>query len=114
MSANDDGDVGYKKPPKSAQFQPGHSGNPNGRPKGRAGFYRDLIEALDELVDTPHGRRSKQRAVIDRIVDGALSGNTRSLQLLMAICAKLPKDAADEEGERSPEDADLIAENSTE
>ncbi len=29
-----DPEVGYGRPPKAAQFKPGQSGNPNGRPKG--------------------------------------------------------------------------------
>ena len=32
--ADDDYDVGYKKPPKTKQFKKGKSGNPGGRPKG--------------------------------------------------------------------------------
>jgi Family of unknown function (DUF5681) len=32
-----DYDVGYGKPPKTTQFQPGQSGNRRGRPKGAKG-----------------------------------------------------------------------------
>ena len=28
-------EVGYRRPPKASRFQPGRSGNPNGRPKRR-------------------------------------------------------------------------------
>lgn len=33
IEIEDDGKVGYGKPPKHSQFQAGQSGNPNGRPK---------------------------------------------------------------------------------
>ena len=37
-------DVGYGKPPASTRFQPGSSGNPKGRPKGK----RNRLPALNE------------------------------------------------------------------
>ena len=44
--ADDEYDVGYKKPPKRTQFKPGQSGNPRGRPKGTKNLKTDLAEAL--------------------------------------------------------------------
>ena len=35
IEIEDDGKVGYGKPPKHSQFQAGQSGNPKGRPKKR-------------------------------------------------------------------------------
>ncbi len=41
-------DVGYGKPPKSTQFKKGHSGNPNGRPKGSKNKVK-RVQVLDRL-----------------------------------------------------------------
>jgi hypothetical protein len=35
--------VGNKKPPLQFQFKPGQSGNPRGRPKGRAKYLTNLV-----------------------------------------------------------------------
>ena len=32
IADNDEGQVGYGKPPVHSRFKPGHSGNPKGRP----------------------------------------------------------------------------------
>jgi len=50
MSDEDDYEVGYKKPPKQHQFQPGQSGNPKGRPKGTKNLATDLAEELAETI----------------------------------------------------------------
>ena len=42
----DDYKVGYKQPPKTAQFQKGKSGNPRGRPKNARNLKTDLAEEL--------------------------------------------------------------------
>ena len=54
--ANDD-EVGYAKPPKDAQWKPGQSGNPHGRPKGRSDLLREAAAILSEPVTarTPDG-----------------------------------------------------------
>lgn len=45
-------DVGYRKPPKTSQFQPGRSGNPMGRPKGKAKAGVKLPELNEERLKT--------------------------------------------------------------
>ena len=42
--------VGYGRPPKEHQFQPGQSGNPFGRPKGARSFKSDLRDELGEVI----------------------------------------------------------------
>ena len=64
---NDSYDVGYKKPPKHEQFQPGESGNPKGKPKGAKDFKTELEEELQEKITIKESGKqkkiSKQRPV---------------------------------------------------
>ena len=52
-----DNEVGYAKPPKDAQWKPGQSGNPSGRPKGRSDVLQEAAAILSEPVTarTPDG-----------------------------------------------------------
>ena len=78
-----DYEVGYKKPPKATRFQPGQSGNPNGRPKGTKNLKTDLAEELQERIVLREGgeRRtvSKQRAMLKRLIERPFTATPRRL-----------------------------------
>lgn len=84
---SDDYDVGYGKPPKHTQFQPGKSGNPNGRPKGTKNFATDLAEELSETIVVSEGDKqqklSKQRAMIKSLTAMAMKGDARSIGIII-------------------------------
>lgn len=75
--ADDDGGVGYGRPPRHTQFQKGQSGNPQGRPRGTPSIKADLAAALGELIDIKENGRTrtvtKQRAVLDTLISSAIA-----------------------------------------
>jgi hypothetical protein len=107
----DSGPVGYKQPPKHFQFQPGQSGNPNGRPKGTRNFKSDLRDELSETISFREGNRevsmSKQRALIKRLVGSAIEGDARSIATLMSFCARAFGEDNDDQ-QQAPEDREII------
>jgi Family of unknown function (DUF5681) len=105
------GPVGFKHPPKHRQFQPGQSGNPNGRPKGTRNFKTDLREELNETISFHEDGRelslSKQRALIKRLVASAIKGNVRAIATVMSFCSRAFGDYGDDE-QLAPEDRDIV------
>ena len=47
---SNDNKIGFRKPPKSAQWKKGQSGNPKGRPKQKSDFITDYAAILSEPV----------------------------------------------------------------
>jgi len=92
-----DDQTGYKQPPRSAQFQKGHSGNPRGRPKGSGNFKSDLLQVMGEKVlITKNGQRravSGRKAVAIKLKHDALHGDAKALANLTAQLLKHDFDA---------------------
>ena len=84
--------VGYGKPPKSGQFQPGKSGNPNGRPKGRPSLYEVILEEAARIARVKVGDKiehiDKDRAMMRRLFDLGLHGNVVALRYAMSLLAQ--------------------------
>jgi len=85
----DDYEVGYRKPPKHSQFQPGKSGNPNGRSKGSRGLKTDLAAELDAKhtiqINKQPVTASRQRLMVRTLAIRAASGDLKATQLLMPM-----------------------------
>lgn len=81
--------VGYGKPPRKNQFQPGKSGNPNGRPRGAKGLRTELREELDEwvtiTVDGKPKRIRKRRLLIKALAAKAAKGNVAAADKLLSL-----------------------------
>jgi hypothetical protein len=100
MAKNGEGDypIGYRRPPRATQFQPGHSGNPKGRPKGILNVARVLERELRERVVINEGGRrrtvSKLEAAMKQVVNKAASGDLGALKLLHALVISAEESAA--------------------
>lgn len=82
-----DQDVGYGRPPREHQFEPGRSGNPKGRPKGSKNESTLLREIFQRKIETRSGGRSRKITVLEgillRITEDSLKGNTKSAAFLL-------------------------------
>jgi hypothetical protein len=84
--------VGYRHPPKHAQFKKGQSGNPKGRPKqvqahmpvGRI-IRHSLSEEVQGLVNGKTRRMTKLAAIIEVQSAKALKGDTRAAKLVIDL-----------------------------
>ncbi len=91
MSAEDD-KVGYCKPPRHTRFKPGQSGNPRGRPRKNRSVEALIKRELDSTIVLKEGGRelriSKREALIKQLVNRAISGDQKPMQLVLAHLEK--------------------------
>src|SRR5262249_42810314 len=80
--------VGYARPPKGTQFQPGQSGNSAGRPRGRPSLDELLLEEAARVVKFQAGDKvmhmDRDRALMRKLFDMALVGKVQAIQLVIA------------------------------
>src|SRR4051812_12927785 len=92
--------VGYKKPPKHTQFQPGQSGNPKGRPKKVATVNEVFLKELQSRVSmtTSSGKKRKismLEAIAKRQANLAVSGDPKAARLVLDQLRGLNPDSGD-------------------
>ena len=80
--------VGYARPPKATQFQPGSSGNRAGRPS----VDEIMLEEAARLAKVKIGDKvvhiDKDRAMMRRLFDLGLQGNLHANRLVMSRLAQ--------------------------
>jgi Family of unknown function (DUF5681) len=80
--------VGYARPPKANQFQPGQSGNLGGRPS----LDELLLEEAARVVKFQAGDKiihmDRDRALMRKLFDMALNGKVPAIQLVIARLAQ--------------------------
>ncbi len=85
--------VGFGKPPVHTRFQPGRSGNPNGRPKNSRNLKTIIRQTLTEPITVREGNRrrwiTRLEAVVLRQMESALKGNDRATLATLKIAAQV-------------------------
>jgi Family of unknown function (DUF5681) len=81
--------VGYGRPPAASQFQPGQSGNPNGRPKGvrnASSLARDALERpINVKVKGTWKKMTVRKAAYLRLAESAVAGDAKALDYLLSL-----------------------------
>jgi hypothetical protein len=81
--------VGYGRPPTSSQFQPGQSGNPQGRPKGVRNAFSMARDALDRTINVKvkgtWRKMTVRKAAYQRLAEKAAAGDAKALDYLLSL-----------------------------
>jgi hypothetical protein len=93
---DDDGPVGYRRPPKRTQFRKGQSGNPRGRPPRRV-LHQVIEDALNEEVtvnkDGEQVEMTKKEVIVQKLLSDSMKGKstaTKNIILLLRVLTEIP------------------------
>jgi hypothetical protein len=86
--AEGDYEVGFRKPPKSGQFQKGKSGNPGGKRKRPLSLQEEFVRQLDRRLPIPTADGKKRTMQVReltaaKIAQMVLNGNLSAIKLAL-------------------------------
>ena len=87
-------EVGYQRPPRLGQFQPGESGNPRGRPKKIMTIVEALRREADRTVQVQIGgelrKMTKLEVLVRKTFQSAIDGNMAAARILVPLLIAEP------------------------
>jgi hypothetical protein len=114
-SKPNDYEVGYRRPPRASQFQPGTSGNPRGRRKGSRSVGAILNGIMSQKVTVSEGGRTRRVSRLEvmllRLANDAARGDARVTKLLLELNDRYgqPIDGGGPSEELSSDDLKILA-----
>jgi len=84
--------VGYGRPPKSAQFKPGQRANPRGRPRGSPNLKTIVERTLRKSIAVSRGDKTARVQMLEGIAETygrkAAEGDYRAANIVISLAAK--------------------------
>lgn len=93
---NNESAVGYRRPPKHAQFKPGQSGNPKGRPRRDRSPKGIFSQLLAVKIQSGDGKMvTMGEAIMRHLVFAAAKGDHRARTQVLNLMDKWELDAGE-------------------